>query len=116
MRRVEPGDVIEVRGSDWGTECNDVGNCRSGCYGQERCTGLEPSPPATDVSIRLEPLGRTPGDMVVLTKGVVADDALEFTVEVTLPDDLEPGRYRIVGVSATAIGPGTPTEPFRVGR
>ena len=116
VRRVEPGDVIEVRGSDWGTECNDVGNCRSGCYGQERCTGLEPSPPATDVSIRLEPLGRTPGDMVVLTKGVVADDALEFTVEVTLPDDLEPGRYRIVGVSATAIGPGTPTEPFRVGR
>jgi hypothetical protein len=113
--RAQPGDVIEVSGADWGTECNDTGNCTSGCYGQERCTGLEPSPPAIDISIELVPAGRTPGQRVVLTDGVAADDALAFAVQVTLPDDLEPGRYRIVGVSATAIGPGTPTEPFRVG-
>ena len=115
VRRVEPGDVIEVSGSDWGTECNDTGSCTSGCYGEERCTGLEPSPPATDIAIELVPVGRTPGERVVLTNGVAADDALAFAIQVTLPDDLEPGRYRIVGVSATAIGPGTPTKPFRVG-
>ena len=59
-------------------------------------------------------MGRTPGERVVLTNGVAADDALAFAIQVTLPDDLEPGRYRIVGVSATAIA-GTPTKPFRVG-
>ena len=115
VRRVEPGDIIEVSGSDWGTECNDTGSCTSGCYGEERFTGLEPSPPATDIAIELVPEGRTPGERVVLTDGVAADDALAFAVQVTLPDDLEPGRYRIVGVGATAIGPATPTEPFRVG-
>ena len=103
-----------MRGEYWGTECNDVGTCTSGCYGQERCTGLEPSPPATDISIELVS-GRTLGVPVVLNEGVAADAALEFVVRVTIPDDLEPGRYRIVGVSATAIGPGIPTEPFRVG-
>ena len=108
-------DVIEVSGSDWGTECNDTGSCTSGCYEEERCTGLEPSPPATDIAIELVPAGRTTGERVVLTDAVAADDALAFAVQVTLPDDLEPGRYRIVGVSATAIGLGTPTDPFRVG-
>ena len=115
MRRAQPGDIVDVSGEYWGTECNDTGSCTSGCYGEERCTGLEPSPPATDISIELMPVGRTPGDRAVLTDGVAADEALEFAIQVTLPDDLEPGRYRIVGVSATAIGPGTPTEPFRVG-
>jgi hypothetical protein len=115
VRRIEPGDVIEVRGSDWGTECNDTGSCTSGCYGEERCTGLEPSPPAMDIAIELVPAGRTPGERVVLTDGVAADDSLAFAVQVTLPDDLEPGRSRIVGVSATAIGAGTPTQSFRVG-
>jgi hypothetical protein len=112
--RIEPGDVIEVSGEYWGTECNDTGSCTSGCFWQESCTGLEPSPPATDIVLELVPAGRTPGEREVLTEGVAADDALAFAVKVTLPDDLEPGRYRIVGVSATAIGPGSPTEPFRV--
>lgn len=67
VRRAQPGDIVDVSGEYWGTECNDTGSCTSGCYGEERCT------------------------------------------------DLEPGRYQIVGVSATAIGPGTLTEPFRVG-
>jgi len=62
----------------------------------------------------LLPRGETPGRQRVLAEGVVADEDLAFSVEVTLPDDLASGRYLLVGMSDTAIGPGGPTEPFEV--
>lgn len=117
VRRVEPGASIVVTGWSWGTECNDVGICTSGACGRERCTGLEPSPPATDIVIELVPLGDTPGRPMVLVADVAAGgDDLGFVVEVGLPDDLLAGRYQLLGVSETAIGPGEPSEPFRVVR
>jgi len=114
IRRAMAGGVIEVKGEYWGTECNDTGTCTSGGCSGERCTGLEPSPPATDISIVLLTRGETPGPPRVLAEGVTADEDLAFSVEVTLPDDLASGRYQLVGMSDTAIGPGGPTESFKV--
>ena len=90
-----PGDSLTVRGNNWATECNDVIACSVGCLGKQTCSGGETSPPARSLRIVLETAqGRS---RIELASGVDASSAT-FAVkyDVTLPDDLEPGRYQVL--------------------
>ncbi len=85
-------DSLTVRGNHWPTECNDLIGCSVGSLGKQMCSGGGPSPPARDLRIVLvTPQGRS---RIGLASGVDASPAtLRVKHDVTLPDDLEPGRY-----------------------
>lgn len=95
-KTAEPGEVISVRGMYWAAECNDTESCTVGCGG-ESCSGGEKSPPETDLEITLV-LEKQPGTLagVPLVEGIDADPKnFRVLTEVTLPEDLDPGRYQI---------------------
>jgi hypothetical protein len=94
VKFAQPGETIPVRGVYWAAECNDVVSCTAGCIA---CSGDEKSPPYTDLQITLVEEIR-PGNLagIPLAEGIDADTKnFRVRTEITLPDDLRPGRYQI---------------------
>jgi hypothetical protein len=106
-----PGETIRVTGDYWSPECNDTQVCSVGCTG-ESCEGGGPNRPASNLRVVLT--SATPQDdlQAELASGVAASQELEFDVDVTIPEDFAPGRYRIlVGNDRTGF---YQTKPIRI--
>jgi hypothetical protein len=87
-----PGDTIAVFGEGFGTECHDQGGERpsGACWASEGGLG----PPMTGIVLRIAASG-SGEDGVVIAAGIGAGSDYLFLEHVTLPADLEPGRYTI---------------------
>ena len=104
-KTAQPGTVITVKGLYFAAECNDTGGCTVGCAG-EVCDTDEPAPPYTGLRITLVPAKAEPtAEGTVLAEGIDADPrSYRVREQITLPEDLQPGRYRItVGNSPNVI-------------
>ena len=83
-----PGATVEVRGDNFVDGCQDTGSCPAfGCGGCDY--GPEPVP-IPDVPLSLTQRGRT-WDLGTAD----ADERGRVRWEVTLPDDVRPGRARL---------------------
>ena len=94
--RVRVHDPFTVRGEDWAEGCNDTTTCSIGCLG---CSGGEPSPPARDIQLILQPADAAQdGVGVQLATGIDAGaESFAFEATVSIPAFVEPGRYIIYG-------------------
>jgi hypothetical protein len=110
-RVAAPGVSLTVRGRFWATECNDVISCSVGCLGKQTCTGGGPSPPARNLQIVLVSVADR--SRIDLASDVDASPrTLAVKHSVTLPVDLERGRYRVL-MGSEAMG-WYPSDVIRV--
>jgi hypothetical protein len=82
------GETMTVKGGGW-APCDDT--C-GGCIG----CGTEPGPPLGDLDIALRPVGGSGLTEVMLVTGVGANEKFRLDHSITLPADIESGRYVIV--------------------
>jgi hypothetical protein len=94
-RRVTLGETIRVVGEYWSPECNDTEVCTVGCTG-ESCEGGGPNRPAGNLRVVLASVSAQDDLQAELASDVAANRELEIDLDVTIPQDLAPGRYRIL--------------------
>lgn len=99
VRHIRPSETLRIQGQYWAAECNDTVSCSGGCGGG--CVGGEPSPPIRDITLSLRPSDTTAGAAIILAQGVQADENFAFMLDVVIPEDTVPGRYRIVARSGS---------------
>ena len=87
-RVLDAGETFTVKGEGW-APCDDT------CGGCVRC-GTEPGPPLGDLDIALRAVGDTDRPEIVLVSGVNANEKFRLNHSVTLPADIESGRYTVV--------------------
>jgi hypothetical protein len=97
--KLRVGDSVTVRGEYWTNECNDVIHCSNGCGG--RCVGGEPERPLRNIVILMTPAPKEGIGLggFVLAEGVDAASDLTFDVDVSIPPQAPPGRYRLAAQS-----------------
>jgi hypothetical protein len=92
--RVTAGDELIIVGRDWSAECNDsCGPVSGGCVRNGGCV-IPPDPPIHGISIMLDRVRSA--EVVLLADGIAADEHLGFRAVATIPEDTQPGRYRLL--------------------
>jgi hypothetical protein len=89
------GQLVLITGESWTTGCDDVGGMCSGCGSCEPPGVVEPEE-MESVTIELVGRGIEPVELETLGR----DELGSFALELRLPRDLEPGRYRVVARAA----------------